>query len=149
METIWKKNVTLENIRYFTKNTIVAHMGIDFIEIGQNHLSATMPVDERTRQPLGILHGGASVVLAETLGSMASHLTMDENHYTVGLEIKANHVRSVENGRVTGTVEPVHLGKTTQIWDITIKNEQDQLVCTSRLTLIVLEGRVTALSPGF
>ncbi|MBU0463438.1 MAG: hotdog fold thioesterase, partial [Proteobacteria bacterium] len=95
--------------------------------------------DKRTMQPLGILHGGASVVLAETLGSTASYMTLEDSEYSVGLEIKANHLKSVVNGRVKGVVKPVHLGKTTQVWDISIENEKNELICVSRLTMLVLK----------
>jgi 1,4-dihydroxy-2-naphthoyl-CoA hydrolase len=140
MSSIWKKDVTLEDINHFSKNSIVGNVGIEFVEKGDDFLTATMPVDKRTIQPLGILHGGASAVLAETLGSMASHMTLDENHHSVGLEIKANHIKSVTKGVVTGRVKPVHLGKTTQIWDTEIRNEKDQMVCISRLTMVVLNN---------
>lgn len=142
METIWKKNIDLEEINRFAEQSIVGHLGIKFIEIGKDFIKAVMPVDKRTIQPLGILHGGASAVLAETLGSMASHLTLDDNHYSVGLEIKANHIKSATKGFVTGKVKPVHIGKTTQIWDTSIRNEQNQLICVSRLTLVVMAGRL-------
>ncbi len=142
MKIIWEKNISLEAINRFAEKSIVGYLGIKFIEKGNSFIKATMPVDKRTIQPLGILHGGASAVLAETLGSMASHLTLDDEHYSVGLEIKANHIKSVTKGLVTGKVEPVHLGKTTQIWDISIENEQKQLICVSRLTLVVLKGHL-------
>lgn len=142
MGPIWKKDISLNEINRFAKESIVGHLGIKFVEIGKDFIKATMPVDARTIQPLGILHGGASAVLAETLGSMASHLTLDDNHYSVGLEIKANHIKSAKNGIVIGTVWPVHLGKTTQIWDISIKNEQGKKICLSRLTLVVIEGAI-------
>ncbi|THB75938.1 MAG: hotdog fold thioesterase [Desulfobacteraceae bacterium] len=139
IDPIWKTDYDLDQIRQFTSGTLVEHLGIRYVEKGRDFLKAVMPVDERTIQPLGLLHGGASVVLAESLGSMASHMTLDENHYSVGLEIKANHIRSAKEGLVTGMVRPVHLGRTTQIWDIEIKNDRDQLVCVSRLTMVVLE----------
>lgn len=142
MTAIWKKEFSLDEINRFARRSIVGHMGITFVEKGDDYLQAAMPVDERTIQPLGILHGGASAVLAETLGSMASHLTLDDNHYSVGLEIKANHIKSVTQGKVTGVVRPVHLGKTTQIWDISIKDEKQKLVCLSRITLMVIKGRI-------
>ena len=139
MGRIWKKNYSLEEINRFAKESIVENVGIEFIEMSDRFIKATMPVDKRTIQPLGILHGGASVVLAETLGSMASHMTLDKDHYSVGIEIKANHIKSITKGFVTGKVKPIHLGQTTQIWDIDIKNNKDQLICVSRLTLVVLE----------
>ncbi|MBU0465371.1 MAG: hotdog fold thioesterase [Proteobacteria bacterium] len=139
MANIWKKEFTIKDLNLFTKESIVGHVGIEFLEKGDDFISATMPVDKRTMQPLGILHGGASVVLAETLGSTASYLALDDSHYSVGLEIKANHIKSVTKGRVTGVVKPVHLGKTTQVWDISIENEKNELICVSRLTMLVLK----------
>lgn len=139
MGKLWKKDMSLQDINLFVGKSMVGHLGIEFIEKGQNFLKATMPVDKRTKQPLGILHGGASVVLAESLGSMASHMTMEDNHYSVGLEIKANHIKSVGNGMVTGKTTPVHLGKTIQIWNIDVKNEKGELVCSSRLTMMILK----------
>ncbi len=126
--------------------TLVAHLGIQFIEIGDDYLKATMPVDHRTHQPMGLLHGGASVALAETMGSVGAFLCVDMNLYTVvGLEINANHVRTVREGHVTGTARPIHIGKTTQLWEIKIHDAQDRLVCISRITLAVLaKSRVSA-----
>lgn len=139
MSSIWKKNLSLEEINQSSRESVAEHVGIKIIEKGDDFITATMPVDKRTKQPLGILHGGASVLLAETLGSIASYMTLDKNDISVGLEIKANHIKSVTKGIVTGTVRPVHLGKTTQIWDISIKDDQDKLVCVSRLTLMILK----------
>lgn len=119
---------------------MIRHLGIEFIEVGNDYLKATMPVDERTKQPLGILHGGASVVLAETLGSTGATLCIDtEKQYCVGLDINANHLRSARSGTVTGVARPVHLGRRTQVWQIHIYNEQEKLVCLSRLTMAVLD----------
>ncbi|RLB89535.1 MAG: thioesterase [Deltaproteobacteria bacterium] len=139
MVKIWKKEFTIKDLNLFTKESIVGHVGIEFLEKGDDFISATMPVDKRTMQPLGILHGGASVVLAETLGSAASHMTLKDSEYSVGLEIKANHLKSVTKGQVKGVVKPVHMGKTTQVWDISIKNEKNELICISRLTMMVLK----------
>jgi len=139
MSAIWKKEINLEQINQFSKGSIVSNIGIEFIEKGDNYLKASMPVDYRTKQPLGILHGGASVVLAETLGSVASYLTLDDNNYSVGLEVKANHLKSVTKGLVIGKVKPVQLEGTTQLWDISIKNENNKLICVSRLTMMVLK----------
>jgi 1,4-dihydroxy-2-naphthoyl-CoA hydrolase len=112
------------------------------VEAGDDYLKATMPVNDRTKQPLGILHGGASVVLAESLGSVASVLCIDmETKNIVGLEINANHIRSVKEGIVTGTAKPIHLGRSTQVWEIKIHNEQHQLVCISRITNAILERK--------
>ena len=136
---IWKKEFIIEDLNQFRKETIVGHLDIKFLEKGDDFLSATMPVDKKTVQPMGILHGGASVVLAETLGSSASYMTLDDSHYSVGLEVKANHLKSVSKGSVKGTARPVHLGRTTQVWDISIENENDELICVSRLTMAVLK----------
>lgn len=139
MGTIWKKEFDIELLNVFVDGSIVRHVGIEFLEIGDDFIKATMPVDKRTKQPLGILHGGASVVLAETLGSVASYMTLDASSYSVGLEIKANHLKSATKGQVKGTVKPVHLGKTTQVWDISIENDESEPICVSRLTMMVLK----------
>ena len=136
---IWKTTPTLEQLIARSQNTMVTHLGIEFIEIGTDYLTARMPVDERTLQPLGLLHGGASAALAETLGSVAGNLCVDPNDkFCVGLEINANHVRAARRGWVMGTVRPIHLGSSTQVWEIRITDEQQRLVCISRLTLAVL-----------
>ena len=139
MENIWKQKFTIEDYNNFSKNSIVGYLGIIFTEKGNDFLKGTMPVDKKTIQPHGILHGGASVVLAETLGSAASSMAVDDQHYTVGMEVNANHIKSVTKGIVTGTAKPVHIGNTTQVWDISIKNEKDQFICISRLTMAVLK----------
>lgn len=139
MTGIWKKKFIIADMNRFREGNIVGHLNIEFLEKGEDFLSATMPVDRRTVQPMGILHGGASVVLAETLGSTASYMTLDDAHYSVGLEVKANHLKSVSTGSVTGRAKPVHLGRTTQVWDISIENEKKELVCISRLTMAVLK----------
>ncbi len=120
-------------------NTMVEHLDIRFTAAGPDSITATMPVDARTHTPFGHLHGGASVVLAETLGSVAANHCLDTTtHYAVGLEINANHVRAVTGGRVTGVVTPVHVGRSTQVWETRICDEQDRLVCVSRLTVAVM-----------
>lgn len=122
------------------KDTISEVLGMEFTEIGDNYIIAKLPVDKRTHQPYGLLHGGASVVLAETLGSVAAMLMVDsETHYCVGLEINANHMRGVTDGWVYGRTSPVHIGKTTQVWSIEIINEKEELVCISRITMAVLK----------
>ena len=141
MKTIWKHKFTIDDLNDFTRNSIVGYIGIIFTEKGNDFLRGTMPVDKKTIQPHGILHGGASVVLAETLGSSASAMVVDDMHYSVGLEVNANHIKSVTKGIVTGTARPVHLGNTTQVWDIMIKNEKNQLTCISRLTMAVLKNQ--------
>jgi 1,4-dihydroxy-2-naphthoyl-CoA hydrolase len=139
---IWRIPITLEELNAGSAGTLVRHIGIEFLEVGEDYLKARMPVDHRTIQPAGILHGGASVVLAETLGSVAAYLCEESGHkHCVGLEINANHVRSVSSGFVYGTARPLHIGSSTQLWDIRITNEQDQLVCIARLTMAVIATR--------
>ncbi|WP_019612767.1 hotdog fold thioesterase [Psychromonas ossibalaenae] len=135
---VWKKNTDLARINATSENTIISLLGIEYTQIGDDFIEATMPVDARTHQPHGLLHGGASVVLAETLGSVAANLAVPQDRVCVGLEVNANHIRSVKKGLVTGTATAVHIGYSTQIWQIEIKNERQQLVCTSRLTVAVI-----------
>jgi len=136
MMALWKTQATLDQLREMSKNTLIEHLGIEYLEIGDDHLKARMPVDHRTKQPVGLLHGGASVALAETLGSMAAALCVNqEKKDIVGLEINANHIRPVNHGWVTGVAKPIHIGNTTQLWEIKIFNELDKLVCVSRLTV--------------
>jgi len=124
---------------YF-RNTMVEHLGIEITEIGDDFLRARMPVDHRTHQPAGLLHGGASVALAETLGSIGAHLCVDPGRFAVvGLEINANHIRGVTSGWVIGTARPLHRGRTTHVWEIRIEDGAGKLVCISRLTLAILE----------
>lgn len=133
---------TLDTINKFSKNTLVEHVGIEFTEIGEDYLVGTMPVDQRTHQPLGLLHGGASVVLAESLGSVAATMTLNpDEQYCVGLDINANHIKSAREGVVTGIAKPFHVGKKTQVWEIKITNEKEELVCVSRITLAVLDRK--------
>lgn len=136
------KGVTLEQLNKLSANTMVEHLGIEYTEIGENHISAKMPVDRRTHQPLGLLHGGASVALAETLGSIAASFCVDlKTQYCVGLEINANHVKSATSGYVFGTTTPIHIGKRTHIWEIRITNEKKELVCISRITIAVIDRK--------
>lgn len=133
---------SLDQLNFTREETMVNHLGIVFTGIGDDFLEATMPVDHRTKQPMGLLHGGANVALAETLGSVASSLTIDlEKKSCVGLEINANHVRSVKEGKVKGIAKPIHLGKSTQIWEIKIFNEAEQLCCISRITMAILDKK--------
>ncbi|MDM8519545.1 hotdog fold thioesterase [Anaerolineales bacterium HSG6] len=135
---MFNPDITLDQLNAMSKNTLVEHVGIKFIEKEADFLKASMPVDVRTHQPYGLLHGGASAVLAETLGSVASFCTIDSiQQYVFGLEINANHVRPVRSGHVYGTVTSLHVGRQTHIWHISIVNEEDKLVCVSRLTVIV------------
>ncbi len=135
---IWRRPLTLEALGEMGRGTMVEHLGIRFTEIGPDYLRAVMPVEGRTQQPFGILHGGASVVLAETLGSVGANACVEAGQHCVGLSVNASHVRSVRSGEVTGTARPLHRGRTTQVWGITIEDEAGRLVCESRLTLAVL-----------
>lgn len=133
---IWKSPVTLDQLKDRSKDTLMENLGIEYLEIGDDYLKARMPVDARTRQSAGILHGRASAAFAETLGSIAAGMCVDrEKKRIVGLEINANHIRPVTGGWVTGITTPIHVGNTTQIWEIRIYNEQEKLVCISRLTV--------------
>ncbi len=137
---LFNKDITPAHLNEQCKDTLVSNLGIEFLEIGPDFLSARMPVDQRTVQPARILHGGASLALAETLGSIASHLLVgDEGKICVGMEINANHIRPVPGGWVTGTTRPLHIGKKSHIWEIKINNEENKLVCICRLTMAILE----------
>ncbi|MGA7437614.1 MAG: hotdog fold thioesterase [Luteibacter sp.] len=137
--SIWKHPIDLDRINGWSRNTMMEALDIRFTAFGDDWLRGTMPVDHRTQQPFGLLHGGASVVLAETLGSSAALLTLDvEKEIAVGLDINANHIRGVRGGLVTGTAKAVHLGRTTQVWEIRIEEEAGRLVCLSRLTMAVI-----------
>lgn len=140
---IWhNKELTLAHIEGFGKNTMGDHLGIRFSELGENFLKATMPVDERTKQPYGLLHGGASVALAETLGSIGAALVIDpELFICVGQEINANHLRGVKGGLVTGITTPIHIGASSHVWEIKIYDEAQKLVCISRITVAILKKR--------
>lgn len=141
-ERIFPEHVQLEALNEMSVGCMVEHVGIEFTEIGADFIKATMPVDARTKQPLGLLHGGASVVLAETLGSIGATLVLDMNkQYAVGLEINTNHIKSAREGKVTGIAFPLHLGKGTQVWSIEIKNDDDQLVAISRITMAILDRK--------
>ncbi|WP_235954362.1 hotdog fold thioesterase [Limnovirga soli] len=142
--SIWfNKNIALANLQQLGKNNMGDHLGILFTEIGPDFIKATMPVDHRTHQPYGLLHGGASAVLAETLGSVASAMVIDhEKFISVGIEINANHVRGVRSGTVTGTCTPIHIGASTHVWDIHIQDDaNNKLVCVSRLTVSILKRK--------
>ncbi len=134
------KNITVAQVNVFAIN-MLKHLSIEFTEVGEDFVTAKMPVDERTQQPMGLLHGGASVVLAESLGSVAGQLCVEEGQYCVGLEINANHLKSVKSGFVYGTAKPIHVGKRTQVWEIRIVDEVEDLVCISRITLAVIDKR--------
>jgi 1,4-dihydroxy-2-naphthoyl-CoA hydrolase len=138
--SIWFHPPTLDQLNEQGKHTLLEQLSINFTEVGDDYLVATMPVDHRTVQPAGLLHGGASAALAESLGSFGAYLTVDARQYDcVGIEINANHVRAKTDGLVTGTARPIHLGRTTQVWDIRIVDERDKLICASRLTVAVVK----------
>jgi len=140
---IWQQDTDLARINGWAANTMLETLGIRYTEIGEDWLRGTMPVDARTRQPYGLLHGGASVALAETLGSSAAMLTLDPAKFgVVGLEINANHVRGVREGTVTGTAKALHIGRSTQVWEIRIEDERQRLVCVSRITMAVVPVEV-------
>ena len=135
---IWKKPLSLAAIQQSGANTAISHLGIEITEVGDDFLRGRVPVDHRTKQPFGLLHGGVSVVLAETLGSMGANYASPEGHRVVGLDINANHIRAATSGWVTGTARPVHIGRTTQVWQIDMVNDEGQLTCVSRITMAVL-----------
>jgi 1,4-dihydroxy-2-naphthoyl-CoA hydrolase len=140
---IFNANLSLETLNKWSANTLVAHLGIQYTAIGEDFIEAKMPVDHRTHQPLGLLHGGASVALAETLGSVAAMSCLDSTlQYPVGLEINANHIKSVRDGFVVGVVKPIHVGKKTQVWEIRISSERNELVCVSRITIAILDKKI-------
>ncbi len=140
---IWKHQPTISQINAVATGTAMEHNGIEVTEIGPDFITARMPVDHRTKQPMGLLHGGASVLLSESLGSFASFLTIEDisTHMAVGVEINANHLRSVSKGFVYGTARPVRIGKLIQVWNTDISDEEGNLVCTSRLTIAIVERR--------
>jgi 1,4-dihydroxy-2-naphthoyl-CoA hydrolase len=137
---IWfNKDLKVADLRPIGNNTMAEYLDIEWKEVGNDFISATMPVDHRTIQPYGLLHGGASCVLAETVGSVASAMVIDHSNFIcVGLEINANHIRSAREGKVIGTAKPIHLGATTHVWDIRIVDEKERLICVSRLTVAIL-----------
>jgi len=140
--SIFNPGVTVESLNRLSANTMVSHVGIEFTQIGHDFIEAKMPVDSRTQQPLGLLHGGASVTLAETLGSVAATCCVDrETQYCVGLDINANHIKSAKTGYVFGITKPIHIGKRTHVWEIRIVNEQKELICISRITMAVIDKR--------
>ncbi len=142
VKKLFNPAITLEQLNSFSRNTLAAHLGIEITQIGSDFLEAKMPVDHRTHQPYGLLHGGASVALAETLGSVAAFCTIEEQtKYCVGLEINANHIKSTKSGFVFGVARPLHLGQRTQVWEIRITNEQKELVCVSRITMAIIDKR--------
>jgi 1,4-dihydroxy-2-naphthoyl-CoA hydrolase len=145
--SIWFADVKLEHIAHRGANTLVEHLGIRFIEVGPDFLRATMPVDYTTRQIMGVLHGGASAALAETVGSFGANMCVDSSRFLcVGQEINANHLRPVPGGLVTATARPFHIGSRSQVWHIEIHDERQRLVCVSRLTMAVVDRRASSAS---
>ena len=138
MTSVWKQPVSVEILTALHVGTAVAHLGIEFLAVGDDFIRARVPVDTRTRQPMGILHGGVSVVLAETLGSCGAAYASPPGQRAVGLDINANHLRSASDGWVTGTARPVHIGRSTHVWQIEMANDKGQLTCVSRITMAVL-----------
>ena len=139
--SIWKKPASLQALNHGSADTAVSHLGIEITEIGDDYIVGRVPVDQRTVQPFGLLHGGVSVVLAETLGSLGAFYASPEGHTAVGLDINANHLRAARSGWVTATAKPVHIGRTTQVWQIDMVNDEGQPTCTSRITMAILAPR--------
>jgi len=135
---IWKQSISLAELTAFHENTAVAHLGIEFLEIGDDFIRARVPVDSRTAQPYGLLHGGVSVVLAETLGSCGAVCAIAPGYRAVGLDINANHIKGSTSGWVTGIARPVHIGRTTHVWQIDLHNDAGELTCVSRITIAIL-----------
>jgi len=142
--SIWRTTATPEELNERGSRTMPGFLGIRVTEIGPDFLRATMPVNERTHQPFGVLHGGASVALAETVGSLAAMLSVDPNYMVLGQDINANHLRSISSGLVVATARPFHLGRSSHVWHIEIRDEQERLVCVSRLTMAIVERRPQA-----
>ena len=138
MPAIWKRPVSVESLTEIHVGTTAEHLGIEFVEVGDDFVRARVPVDARPRQPISILHGGVSVLLAETLGSCGAACACAPGHRAVGLDINANHLRSATDGWITGVARPVHLGRTTHVWQIELTNDQGQLTCVSRITMAIL-----------
>ena len=136
--TVWKKPISVEELARIHVDTAVENLGIEFLEVGPDFIRARVPVDTRTKQPYGLLHGGVSVVLAETLGSCGAAYSCPEGHRAVGLDINANHLKGATSGWVTGITRPVHIGRTTQVWQIDMTNDAGEMTCVSRITMAVL-----------
>ncbi len=138
---IWKQDISLDILRAIHMDTAVEWLGMEFLEVGDDFIRARIPVDKRTRQPYGLLHGGVSVVLAETLGSCGAAYAAPQGHRAVGLDINANHLKGATTGWVTGITRPVHIGRTTQVWQIDMRNDAGDMTCVSRITMAVLAPR--------
>ena len=139
--SIWKKPISVHVLSHNHHGTATEHLGLEFVEVGDDFITARIPVDHRTRQPYGLLHGGVSVVLAETLGSCGAHHACPEGFRAVGLDINANHLKSATQGWVTGITRPVHIGRSTQVWSIELRNDAGELTCVSRITMAILDAR--------
>ena len=139
--SIWKSTPTVAGLTEVSKNTAVSYLGIEFLEVGDDFLTARVPVNRSTCQPYGLLHGGVAVVLAETLGSTGAACACEPGHKVVGLDINANHIKGTTSGCVTGTARAVHIGRTTQVWQIDLRNDAGELTCVSRITMAVLAPR--------
>jgi len=135
---VWKKHIDIDELTRSHIDTAVAHLGMEFLEVGDDFIRGRVPVDKRTQQPFGLLHGGVSVVLAEALGSCGAHYSCPEGHRAVGLDINANHLKSATSGWVTGIARPIHIGRTTHVWAIELSNDAGELTCVSRITMAVL-----------
>ena len=138
---IWKQDLSIDILTAAHVDTSIAWLGIEFLEVGDDTIRARVPIDHRTRQPYGLLHGGVSVVLAETLGSCGAHYSLANGYRAVGLDINANHIRGTTSGWVTGNTRPVHIGRSTQVWQIDLHNDAGELTCVSRITMAVLAPR--------
>jgi 1,4-dihydroxy-2-naphthoyl-CoA hydrolase len=138
---IWQQTISPAILAHISQNTAVQHLGIEFTEVGDDYLVGRVPVDHRTHQPFGLLHGGVSVVLAETLGSCGAGFAIPEGYNAVGLDINANHLKGVKSGWVTGVAKPVHIGRSTHVWQIDMRNEAGELTCVSRITMAILSPR--------
>lgn len=141
MSRVWTQDISVQILTDLHRDTAVQHLGMEFLEIGDDFITARVPVDTRTKQPYGLLHGGVSVVLAETLGSCGAAFSCPPGHRAVGLDINANHLKGATSGWVTGTTRPVHIGRSTQVWQIDLKNDAGELTCVSRITMAVLQPR--------
>jgi 1,4-dihydroxy-2-naphthoyl-CoA hydrolase len=138
---IWKQAISVELLAAAAADTAITHLGIEFLEVGDDFIRGRVPVDRRTVQPYGLLHGGVAMVLAETLGSCGAAFAAPEGHRTVGLDINANHLRATTSGWVTGITRPVHIGRSTQVWQIELTNDTGELTCVSRITMAVLSPK--------
>ena len=139
--SLWKQAISVEALQAFSVNTAVSHLGIEFMEVGDDFIRARVPVDARTVQPYGLLHGGVSVVLAATLGSCGAAFAVPEGYRAVGLDINANHLKGASSGWISGTARPVHIGRTTHVWAIELHNDAGELTCVSRITMAILAPR--------